>query len=310
MPTNLAENALSALKVGNDNVTAAYVGNSQIFPNTTELTSWDGWDPMSQIPAATTSWNVAVYGDIGATYSITGSNGAGNGTGTINQAGKNTLSIPISSNDTCGAAVRNPVAVIAATGDTTLATGFGSTSSTTSQAGGPANIVFTGAGSSITVQNTVQNNITIGSQQRFGVGSKWTVTYTYGGGTYNPAPGPPGYYAYAAVPNIRNNFFITGGAGITANFNNITEPAGMVQLSTDSNGTSGYQRWNTSSGGYTNAAATGNYVFEYELTYGSITSMQWTADVYLTIFGDICGSIATGTVQKQSGLITTSNPNG
>ena len=306
MPTNLAENALSALKVGNDNATAAYVGNSQIFPNTTELTSWDGWDPMSQIGAPATNWNVAVYGDIGATYSITGSNGAGNGTGTINQAGKNTLSIPISSNNTCGAAVRNPVAVIAATGDTTLATGFGSTSSTTSQNGGPPNIVFTGAGSSITVQNTVQNNITIGSQQRFGVGSKWTVTYTYGGGTYNPT----GTYSYVAVPNIRNNFFITGGAGITANFNNITEPAGMVQLTTDSTGSVGHQRWNTSSGGYSTEAVTGNYVFEYELTYGSITSMQWTADVYVTLFGDICGSIATGTVQKQSGLITTSNPNG
>lgn len=308
MPTNLAENALSALKVGNENVTAAYVGNSQIFPNTTELTSWDGWYPNQTLPATQTSWTVGVYGDIGATYQITGTNqnvaSTGPVAGTISQPGRNLLTIPIASNNTCGNAQRQLGANIAVTGDTTLATGFGSTQSFITQSAGPITYTFTGTNSSITVQNTV--NVPFLNNTRFGVGSKWIVTYTYGGGTYSPsAP------SYKAVPNIELYFSSVGNTGHVSSFNSITQPAGMTQLSTDSTGTSGYQRWTTTTGGYTTEAVTGTYSFEQEITAGSISSITWYGGEYLTLFpygtqSDPCGTI-TG-VDYNTFAITVANP--
>ena len=39
MPINLFDNPLSSIKLGADDILKGYIGNSQIFPNDTEITS-------------------------------------------------------------------------------------------------------------------------------------------------------------------------------------------------------------------------------------------------------------------------------
>ena len=311
MPTNLAENALSALKIGNENVTAAYAGNLQIFPNTTELTSWDGWYPYTQVVASTTAHNVGVYGDIGATYQITGTNqnvaNTGPVAGTISQPGRNLLSIPIVSNDVCGNPQRQLGANIAVTGDTTLAAGFGSTQSFITQAAGPATYSFTGSGSSLTVAMLNYVPIQIGSSLRFGVGTKWRISYVFGGGTYSPSTPPS-----KAVPS-----FSLSGVGLgnthSGSFTNVTQPSGAQQFGQDSVGTYIYQRWNVVGGGYANDLPTGTYSFEHEITSGTVSSVTWYAGVYVTLFP--YGSTTTTNCGSTTGVdfntfaITPSNQN-
>ena len=176
MPTNLGHEAVSALKVGHSNVTAAYAGHQQIFPNTVEITGFTLGRANSsnfggnQIPAGfpqngTSGQGVAngvsaklgVTGEIGAQFTITGTSGgayfnnAGSshstgGTLILTQSpqyfGWDTASYPgvssVGDNDSsnCDAASRTPTFTINPIGSTQLAAGVSATA-TGSQSGGP-----------------------------------------------------------------------------------------------------------------------------------------------------------------------------
>ena len=185
MPTNLAENALSALKVGNDNVTAAYVGNSQIFPNTVELTSWGGI-PLASYGNGSYTVPVTVTGQVGATFALNGSNGiSGSNSNTITQTGGQNFNTTISHNVTCGAASRTPSLTIAATGSTTLASGFGSTTDTATQAAGPTTTSTTiavptpGIADAPGFNNQANYTTVVSGTNRWANGATFTMTWAY-----------------------------------------------------------------------------------------------------------------------------------
>ena len=185
MPTNLAENALSALKVGNENVTAAYVGNSQIFPNTVELTSWGGI-PLASYGNGSYTVPVTVTGQVGATFALNGSNGiSGSNSNTITQTGGQNFNTTISHNVTCGAASRTPSLTIAATGSTTLASGFGSTTDTATQAAGPTTTSTTiavptpGIADAPGFNNQANYTTVVSGTNRWANGATFTMTWAY-----------------------------------------------------------------------------------------------------------------------------------
>ena len=185
MPTNLAENALSALKVGNDNVTAAYVGNSQIFPNTVELTSWGGI-PLASYGNGGYTVPVTVTGQVGATFALNGSNGiSGSNSNTITQTGGQAFNTTLATNGTCGAASRTPSLTIAATGSTTLASGFGSTTDTATQAAGPSNtytniaVPTPGIADAPGFNNQANYTTVVSGTNRWANGATFTMTWAY-----------------------------------------------------------------------------------------------------------------------------------
>ena len=126
MPINLAENPLSAAKVGSQDLTAAYIGVTQIFPNSTEITSWTGRGATSSYSNTSHSLTTSVTGPAGATFNLIGNNGAVGQTGLTKAVdGAESFSWSISSNDSCDAASRTISLTLQATGSTTLASPLG-----------------------------------------------------------------------------------------------------------------------------------------------------------------------------------------
>ncbi len=120
MPINLFNNPLSSIKLGDDNILKGYIGNGQIFPNNTEIKGAAFTNSNIVNTGGNTSYVVA--GDIGSSFTLTGSNGATAPSGTqVLSASSATYQIAIGDqSNTCGAASRNAQVVIAPQGNTTL----------------------------------------------------------------------------------------------------------------------------------------------------------------------------------------------
>ena len=199
MPINLFNNPLSSIKLGADNILKGYIGNSQIFPNDTEITA-----------AAFTNSNIAntggntpyvVTGDIGSSFTLTGSNGATAPSGTqVISSSPATYQIAIADQSaTCGSSQRNAQVVIAAQGNTVLASGLNNTD-TIVQAAGPANQTNNNS-LSISAVNTVYNTVTVGGQLQWSTGAKWTVTINYTAGIQNAVEHIRARFTNPATPN-------------------------------------------------------------------------------------------------------------
>jgi len=251
MPTNLAENALAALKVGNDNVTAAYVGNSQIFPNVTELTSWTGQNGTYNYPntgAAVGVFSTSITGPAGATFDLVGTNGAIGQSGLVKAVdGAESFGYGVSSNITCDAAQRVISLGITPTGNTTLASPFGGRPNP--DAGGSGNQSATQYASPYATQTIIPSGsfatpteinkvtVTVGSSLRFAAGTIYDFTFntgtitnsssTTGVGAYNFITQPTGATGFAATISNQNNtmglsnptgtsLYYAGGNNITA----------------------------------------------------------------------------------------------
>ena len=129
MPINISDSPLSSIKIGENNILKGYVGEGQIFPNNTEITG-----------AAFTNSNVAntggnepyvVSGDIGSSFTLTGSSGATGPVGTqVLSTSPTTYQIAIDDQSTtCAAPIRNPQILIAPQGNTVLAGALSNTGS-------------------------------------------------------------------------------------------------------------------------------------------------------------------------------------
>ena len=211
MPINLEENPLSAAKVGSQDLTAAYIGVTQIFPNSTEITSWTGRGATSSYSNTSHSLTTSVTGPAGATFNLIGSSGAVGQTGLTKAVdGAESFSWSISANSSCDAASRNPSLTLQATGSTTLASPFGGSPNpdTATQAAGPTTQNITVSGSaSATVQNP-GNYITVNGQRRWLNGTIVNISYTsnsvtgsQGVGAYSFNVSPAGgSYANRSIP--------------------------------------------------------------------------------------------------------------
>ena len=192
MPINLFNNPLSSIKLGANNILKGYIGNSQIFPNDTEITA-----------AAFTNANIAntggntpyvVTGDIGSSFILTGSNGATAPSGTqVISSSPATYQIAIADQSTtCGALQRNSQIVITPQGNTVLAGGLNNTD-TIIQAAGPPNVSNTTT-LSVSITNTNRVTVTQGSSVLWAPGASFAVSIsvttqqTLGSITLTPNP--------------------------------------------------------------------------------------------------------------------------
>ena len=221
MPTYLGNDPLSALKAGNDTVTAAYAGTSQIFPNVSEITYWTGQEGRSSYPsggAAVGTYTTNVTGPFGATFNLVGSNGAIGQTGLVKTtAAAETFGYGISNNSGCGTTTRTVSLQIVPTGTTTLnldtaggsfpATDTGANSGTTpaspnaaTQSGsGQVNWTMSAPSVSGTLvcNNPATAKVTIGGQVFWTPGAQFTGTYTVGGWQVSPNTGS--YLSFTAI---------------------------------------------------------------------------------------------------------------
>jgi hypothetical protein len=200
MPINLFNNPLSSIKLGVNDILKGYIGNNQIFPNNTEITA-----------AAFTNSNIAntggntpyvVSGDIGSSFTLTGSNGATAPSGTqVISVSPATYQIAIADqSNVCGSLQRTPQVIITPQGNTVLASGLNNTD-TIIQAAGPVNQANNNS-LSISAVNTVYNTVTVGGQLRWSTGAKWTVTISYTAGIQNAVEHIRARFTNPASPNL------------------------------------------------------------------------------------------------------------
>ena len=182
MPINLFNNPLSSIKLGADDILKGYIGNGQIFPNNTEITAAAFTDANIANTGGNTPYIVS--GEIGASFSLTGSAGATAPSGTqVISSSPSTYQIAIADQSTtCGAALRYPQVVITPQGNTVLASGLSNTDTITQAAGPPT--IANNIGLTITATNISYSTITVGGQVRWAAGAQWSinVAYTVGAG--------------------------------------------------------------------------------------------------------------------------------
>ena len=179
MPINLFNNPLASIKLGASSILKGYIGNSQIFPNDVEITA-----------AAFTNANIAntggntpyvVSGEIGASFTLTGSTGATAPSGTqVISTSPTTYQITIADQSTtCGALARNSQVLITPQGNTTLASGLSNTDTIT-QAAGPALTNNTGIAMTASITG-VGPTVTVGGVLKWTAGAYFDVTLNYTG---------------------------------------------------------------------------------------------------------------------------------
>ena len=182
MPINLFNNPLSSIKLGASDILKGYIGNGQIFPNDTEITA----AAFTNASIANTGGNTpyVVSGEIGASFTLTGSAGATAPSGTqVISASPSTYQIAIGDQSTtCGAALRYPQVLITPQGNTVLAGGLNNTD-TIIQAAGPATVA-NNVGLTISATNVLRYTVNVGGQLYWASGSQWRIDvgYTVGAG--------------------------------------------------------------------------------------------------------------------------------
>jgi len=209
MPINLFNNPLSSIKLGADNILKGYIGNSQIFPNDTEITA----AAFTNASIANTGGNTpyVVSGEVGASFTLTGSTGATAPSGTqVISTSPTTYQIAIADQSTtCGALARNSQVLITPQGNTVLASGLSNTDTIT-QAAGPVTVP-NNIGLTMSVSNAVYNTVTVGSQVRWAQGAAWNITVNYTQGTYATAVESLRVWVQGVQPspNLTSNFNFT-----------------------------------------------------------------------------------------------------
>lgn len=223
MPSNIENANISALKLGTVDVTKAFIGHENVYPNTREITGAVFTD-TSAIANSGGTRTYRVTGDLGSQYTLTGSGGASSlGNQTLSTSPTD-YSISISSNTSCGASSRTPTMTIVPSGSTVLASGVSSTSSFT-QSAGPPLINYTPTHTVVITTNQYPTT-TVNGVLHYATGTIWTIT-----GTVNGAGYLTGFYGYASGAygsangsvsrvfedgNGNQSFSTTGGIYITA----------------------------------------------------------------------------------------------
>ena len=182
MPINLSNSPLSSIKLGDGNILKAYIGNGQMFPNNTEITAAAFTNSNIGNTGGTREYNVS--GEIGSSFTLTGSVGATTPSGTqVISTSPSTYSIVISSQrETCGAGIRYPQVLITPQGNTVLAGGLSNTDTIQQAAGLP--IIPNNVGLTISAINTARYTVNIGGQLYWAPNASFSVSvnYTVGAG--------------------------------------------------------------------------------------------------------------------------------
>ena len=176
MPSNIEHANISALKLGIVNVTKGYIGHEEVYPNTKEIQSFAFAD-TSTVSNAGETRVLNIGGEVGATFNLTGANGANSlGSQSLSSASQ-AFNIVISANNSYGAAQRSPSVTIAPQGSTTLASGV-PTSRTLTQAAGPS-VSSISINGSVSVTNLVNNTTVVNGVTRWANGASFRVTHSF-----------------------------------------------------------------------------------------------------------------------------------
>ena len=257
MAINLSNNPLSAIKIGESDILKGYVGINQLYPNSTEITA----AAFTNATTTNTAKNepYVVSGEIGSSFTLTGSSGASSISGTqVISSSPTTYQIPIDANTTCGASSRNPQILIAPIGSTTLAGGLSNTD-TISQAAGPS--ILTNSGIAMTASIVGSGpTVTIGGNLYWSAGALFTITLNY---TAYGLQGQSGldYIQFDCEDDSGNNSVLTPSNGSTPYY---------YQVGSGFN-SNGLLRYGGTSGAAGGNPATQTYIFSLTLNAGQTT---------------------------------------
>jgi len=215
MPTNVGSEALSALKIGESTVSKAYIGNEQIFPNSTEITALDLYrsnssnfggaflqflSSGSSAPGVANGYipRIQVTGEIGSQFSVVGSGGGSFANGS-HSSGIYTLTTSpqsfgfdqvanpglasVGPNDQCDDPQRTITFTVSPEGSTVFASGVNGTL-TLPQLAGPVTNNYTASPLSIsaTLTTPLPSSITtIGNTVYWVAGASWNISWSFGG---------------------------------------------------------------------------------------------------------------------------------
>ena len=256
MPINLFNNPLASIKLGANDILKGYIGNSQIFPNDTEITAAAFTDANIANTGGNTPY--VVSGEIGASFTLTGSTGATAPSGTqVISTSPTTYQIAIADQSTtCGALARNSQVLITPQGNTTLASGLSNTD-TIVQAAGPALVNNTGIAMTASITGSGPT-VTIGGVLYWSSGATFTVTLNYTG-YGSQGQNALNYIQFTCEDDSGNHSVLTPG--------NITSPYYyQVNLGFSNNGIIRYGGVNGAAGGN---PATQTYSFGLSLNTGT-----------------------------------------
>lgn len=206
MPSNIANENISDIKIGTTSIDSIYQGINQVFPNTRQISSLAFTDTSSLTNSGGTRV-LRVGGQTGAAFNLAGSQGASTPGSQVLSSALQDFNVTISANSTCGAGARTPTITVTALGDTALAGGLSNTV-TLSQAAGPSFTIYSPTGStSYSVSKVNYPGTTYA-----GPGTSITVTHSYNGNGY---PGRyDGHISGGGIVSASN-----GGTG--GNFTNV-----------------------------------------------------------------------------------------
>lgn len=242
MPSNIANENISDIKIGTTSIDSIYQGINQVFPNTRQISSLAFTDTSSLTNSGGTRV-LRVGGQTGAAFNLAGSQGASTPGSQVLSSASQDFNVTISANSTCGAGARTPTITVTALGDTALAGGLSNTV-TLSQAAGPTFTIYSPTGStSYSVSKVNYPGTTYA-----GPGTSISVTHSYNGNGY-----PGRYDGYIGSSNIVS--VASGGSG--GNFTNVTWTGSSIGArNLGSNGYS-YGYWSPNGWGtYTPSSAT------------------------------------------------------
>ena len=200
MPSNIANENISDIKIGTTSIDSIYQGINQVFPNTRQISSLAFTDTSSLTNSGGTRV-LRVGGQTGAAFNLAGSQGASTPGSQVLSSALQDFNVTISANSTCGAGARTPTITVTALGDTALAGGLSNTV-TLSQAAGPSFTIYSPTGStSYSVSKVNYPGTTYA-----GPGTSISITHSYNGNGY---PGRyDGYISGGGVVSVAN-----GGSG-------------------------------------------------------------------------------------------------
>ena len=178
MPSNIAHENISAIKLGTVDMTKGYIGTEEVYPNSREIQS--AAFTNTSLANTATSNTFRVTGETGSTYDL-----SGNLTGSyVLSSSPYDHTQTFATNYRCDESADTYTVTLTPTGSTTLQGGGSSFSSTATHAAGPSDTVVT---PSCSISYTTIDNITttVNGTLFWNYGAKIRVTYTWThSGTY------------------------------------------------------------------------------------------------------------------------------
>ena len=242
MPSNIANENITDIKIGTTSIDSIYQGINQVFPNTRQISSLAFTDTSSLTNSGGTRV-LRIGGQTGAAFNLAGTQGASTPGSQVLSSASQDFNVTISANSTCGAGARTPTITVSPLGDTALAGGLSNTV-TLSQAAGPSFDIYTPTGST----SYSVNKVNYPGTTYAGPGTSISVSHYYNGNGY-----PGRYDGYISSGNVVS--VSSGGAG--GNFTNVAWTGSSIGARNLGSTGYSYGYWSPSGWGtYTPSSAT------------------------------------------------------